>query len=151
MEHELIEGEALDVVGLVIRTNNEDAGQTIGAAWHRFMEAGFAEQVANRADTHTIVAVYTDYESDENGPYTFMLGVPVTGDAAIPAGLERRQFPAQRFARVVRRGPVPAVVQSTWTEVYASELQRSYVADIERYDVREMGPQTRLELHIGVR
>lgn len=150
MQHELIESPALFVVGLAIRTSNAEAGQTIAAAWHRVHGEGLFDQIPNRRDDHTMLGVYTDYESDENGPYTFMVATPVVGTAAVPSGLERREFAARPTAKIVAQGPMPDIVQTTWQDIYRANLPRSYTVDLEIYDTRKMGPQTNLELHIAL-
>lgn len=150
MEHELIQSGELTVVGTTLRTKNAEAAVTISAAWHRFLSEGFLERIEHRIDAHTLVAVYTDYASDENGAYTFMVGAPVSQAGDLPEGTQRRVFPAQRSAKIRACGRMPDVVQATWRQIYSSALRRSFSFDYERYDARRMGPDAELEIFVGL-
>jgi predicted transcriptional regulator YdeE len=45
---------------------------------------------------------------------------------------------------------MPQVVVETWQAIYASGLQRTFVADYERYDSRKAGAQREIEICVGV-
>lgn len=151
MEHEIIETPTNVLVGLCVRVDPEDAMGTIGALWGRVLADRALDGVDGRLDAYSLLAAYTDYATDETGPYTLMVGVPVRTDAATPEGLVRRKFGAQRAASIRVRGSVPVVVQQTWAAIHTSSLERSFTVDYERYDLREMGPQTPIEFMIAVR
>lgn len=151
MEHDVIEGPALTLVAVQARIEPDRAMEQIGALWGRFMAEGLLRRIPDRPDDHTIVAAYTDYESDHTGEYTLLLGAPTRDTAEPPDGMVRRTFAAQTYARIQATGPIPQVVQQTWQSVYTSPLPRAFTADFERYDVRNMGEHAQLELHLALR
>lgn len=72
----LVKLDAFTIVGISARTNNaqEIAGKgIIPQQWQKFFKEGILEKIPNKASP-TIYAVYTDYESDRNGEYTFLIG-----------------------------------------------------------------------------
>jgi predicted transcriptional regulator YdeE len=150
MEYDICDAPELRVIGTTIRTRNADAQRDIGSAWHRFFEQRLAETIPGRVDGHTLLGIYTDYESDETGEYTFMIGAPVTQVDHVPPGMEARVFPAQRVARFVARGLMPHVVIETWQAIYASGLERTFTVDHERHDTRKPGAETRIEICVAV-
>lgn len=151
MEHEVIESSSCVLIGFAARIEPATAMETIGNLWGRVLGEGGLDAVEGRLDGHTLIAAYTDYETDETGPYTLMVGVPVGDDAEAPEGMVRRAFEGRRVASIHARGAVPAVVQATWMQIHASALPRAFSVDYERYDLREMGPQTPVEFLIAVR
>lgn len=152
--------EAFTVVGIAARTNNaKEAGPdgVIGKQWGRFFSEGVAAKIPNRADGN-IVAVYTDYASNVNGDYTFLLGVRVTKAESVADGMVAKTVPAGRYAVFTsERGPVPQIVVDAWKRVWATPKaalggQRAYKADFELYDQRAQNrADSVMEIHIGIR
>ena len=60
----------------------------IGATMQKFFGSGMQEQIFRRKNPGTVFAVYTNYESDENGQYTYFLGEEVSDFANIDQGFE---------------------------------------------------------------
>lgn len=152
--------EAFTVVGIAARTNNaKEAGPDgiIGKQWGRFFGEGVAAKIPNRADEN-IVAVYTDYASDVNGDYTFLIGARVTNAESLPEGLVAKTVPAGRYTVFTsERGPVQKVVVDTWKKVWATPKRelggdRAYKADFELYGQRAQDPADAvMEIHIGIK
>jgi predicted transcriptional regulator YdeE len=100
-----------------------------------------------------MIALYTEYESDEHGEYTFVLG----GKSGLADGLVLKTVPAGRYAVFTsERGPVQKVVVETWLRIW-SELPsakglRSYIADFEVYDQRAADPANAVvDVYVGVK
>ena len=140
MKPTIVEQNAFEVTGIEARTNNaKEAGPegVIGKQWERFMRDGLQQQIPDKADQN-IYAVYTDYASDANGDYTFVLGAKVRSspDRLIPTGMVVKKIPAGRYAVFTsERGPVQKIVVETWRriwEYYQSprNSQRAYRADL---------------------
>jgi predicted transcriptional regulator YdeE len=147
-------------VGIATRTSNAremTADGVIGKQWVRFMQEGVFGKIPNKVDA-SIVAVYTDYASDKNGEYTFLLGSRVTSDADVPAGLVARRVPAGKFAVfTTEKGPGPKVVPETWERINSLSKSvmggdRMYQADFEVYDERAKDPQNlQADVYVRVR
>jgi predicted transcriptional regulator YdeE len=155
-----VEQTGFTVVGISARTTNarEMAGQgVIGKQWGRFMQENLLSQIPNKVDS-SILAVYTDYESDANGAYTFIIGARVNSAEKIPNGMMATKVPAGRYAVLTSdKGPPAKVVPETWGRVLAASKatlggDRAYKADFEVYDQRAADPQNaRIDLYIGLK
>ena len=143
------------VIGIAVRTSNAKemtADGVIGKQWERFRKEGLLARIPNKADS-AVVALYTDYESDKNGPYTFVIGARVSSIANIPDGMVAKTIPAGRYAMFTsEHGPAARVVYETWKRIWAAPLDRAYRADFELYDERAADPQnTQVAIYVGVR
>ncbi len=151
--------ESFQVVGIEASTNNakeSGPGAIIGKLWQQFLSQGLFNQIPDRVD-QSIIAVYTDYATDANGQYTFILGAKIRPipDPVLPDGMVVKTVPAGRYAVFTsNRGPVAKVVVETWKQIWAyyqspENGQRAYRADFEIYDQRASDPNN-AEVHIYI-
>ena len=159
MNARVVDQDAFTVVGISARTSNakEVTDGVIGAMWERFLQDDVLEKIPNRVDQN-IVAVYTDYASDHNGEYTYVLGARVTSDAEVPAGMVAKKVPAQKFAVFTsEKGPAPKVVPGLWMRINSLPetsvgANRQYKADFEIYDERAADPQNlQMDVYVGIK
>ncbi len=123
--------EKLNVIGISMRTTNENgqAAQDIEALWGKFWGEEIQKQIPNRV-SDDIYAVYTDYETDYTGPYTVMIGLPVTGLDDIPEGFTGISIDTDIYRKFVSKGKMPEAVLQTWMEIWqAKDLNRAYRVD----------------------
>lgn len=156
----IVEVKSFSVIGISCRTDNakEASGQgCIGKQWGRLYSQGLLDKIPNRADKNTI-AVYTDYASDKDGEYTYILGAKVKNDAGAPAGMVKVIVPTGRYAKFTSDiGPAQEVVFANWKKVWGTskaqpEGDRLYKTDFEIYDQRASNPQkTQMDIYVGVR
>jgi predicted transcriptional regulator YdeE len=148
------------VVGIEARTTNakETTGNgVIPKQWQKFFQDRVAERIPNRADEN-FYAVYTDYASDRNGEYSFVIGVKVRDQSSVPAGMVLKTIPGGDYAVITSdKGPVAKVVPAAWQEIYRLEDngglggKRAYKADYELYDQRATNPQaSQVDIHVGL-
>jgi predicted transcriptional regulator YdeE len=147
--------DEVQVIGIEARTSNAKemtAEGVIGKQWARFTKDGLLARIPNKIDS-AIVALYTDYESDKDGAYTFVLGARVSSAASVPPGMVARKVPAGRYAEFTsERGPAERVVYETWKRIWAAPLDRAYKTDFELYDERAAAPRnTQMSIYVGVR
>jgi len=121
------------------------------------MAGGIIEQIPNRAD-QSILAIYTDYESDANGEYTFIIGAKVTSACSTPEGMVAKQAPESRYAVFTsEKGPVWKVVPEVWQKIWSTSTQemggdRAFIADFEIYGERSADPQNGVvEVWVGIK
>jgi predicted transcriptional regulator YdeE len=126
------------IVGYPIRTDNVRAQTDIAQAWQHIMRNNVLEKIPNRID-RDIFALYTDYEADHNGPYTYILGCRVSEAPSLADGLVLRKVPTQQYAHMRLKGRFPQRLQKGWTEIWNSKLPRTYATDFEQYGVRYDG------------
>ena len=158
----IVEQEQFQVVGIEVSTNNaKEAGPDaiIGKQWQQFLSQGLLQQIPDRADQN-IIALYTDYASDANGQYTFILGARVrpAPNPMIPSGMVVKTVPAGKYTVFTsERGPVAKVVVETWKQIWSyyqspANGQRAYRADFELYDQRAADPKNaQVDIYIGIK
>jgi predicted transcriptional regulator YdeE len=152
--------EGFSVVGIAVRTSNAEqmtAARPIGKQWERLFKEGVLATIPNKADGK-IVAVYSEYASDKDGEYTYLLGARVTKVESLPAGMTVKNVPAGRYAVFTsERGPVQKVVVEMWRRVWETPKNvlggdRTYKADFEVYDERAQNPADAVvDLYVAVR
>jgi predicted transcriptional regulator YdeE len=149
------------VVVIEVRTANpkESTGAgEIPKQWQKFFQDGIADRVPNKIDG-TIYAVYTDYASDRNGEYSFVIGVKVPPNTETPAGLVHKKIPAGDYAvSTSDKGPANKIVPGAWQRIWALEDKaqlggaRAYRADFEVYDQRAADPQnSQVDIYVGLK
>jgi predicted transcriptional regulator YdeE len=152
----------IKLVGMMARTSNAlemnpDTAK-IGFTMQKFFSSGMQAHISGRKNPGRIFAVYTHYESDEHGPYTYFLGEEVSDFDNVREGFETLTVPAQSYIKFTSEpGPMPAVCIHMWKKIWtmtAAELggKRAYGADFEIYDERSQDPQNAvLDIYIGIR
>lgn len=160
MNPKVVERSAFTVIGIAARTSNVremTADGTVGKQWGRLMQEGLLAKIPNKAD-HNIVAVYTDYASDHNGEYTFVLGARVQSDESVPEGMVAKKIPAGKFAVFTsEKGAAAKVVPETWMKINslphsAVGGDRVYRADYEIYEERASdSANAQVDVYVGIK
>jgi predicted transcriptional regulator YdeE len=136
------EQSSFDVIGIETRTNNakEATGNgEIPKQWQRLFMEGLLNNIPERTD-QAITVVYTNYASDWNGDYTYILGAKVKSGTKAPAGMVAVTVPAGKYvAFQSAKGPGQTVVPEVWKQIWAyfqesGSPARAYKSDFERYD-----------------
>lgn len=154
------QAEPFTVVGIAGRTTNAKemtADGIIGKYWARLMQEKMLAKISNKADGN-IIAVYTDYASDHDGEYLFLLGVRVKSMGEVPAGMVAKVIPADKYAVFTsEKGPGYQVVPAIWQKINTLPKEavggdRVYRADYEVYDERARDPQASVvDVYVGIR
>lgn len=153
---------AITLVGLTTRTNNKNEmnpstskiGELAGLYWRNQI----ANNIQHRINPGVTYAIYTEFESDENGDYTYFIG-EVTKSLE---GQDLTQFKTltilssyyQKFT--TEPGQMPGVVISAWQDIWKMNEndfggKRKYIADFEIYDERAVDPHnTVIDVYIGI-
>ncbi|MGB0064957.1 MAG: GyrI-like domain-containing protein [Terracidiphilus sp.] len=147
------------VAGWQVRTNNADeigGHGKIGPLWQRLMQQDLAAQIPNRTDG-ALMVVYSNYASDENGAYDYLVGGRVGGVDHLPAGMTWRKIEPGNYAVILTdKGQMPGVLQAAWARIWKmtpEELggKRRFVTDYEIYDERSANRQSaQVEIHVGL-
>ncbi len=148
------------VAGIAVRTTNEremSGDAVIGKHWERFFAEHILGKIPNRTDS-SIYAVYTDYEGDQNGAYTLLLGAKLGGRLPLPPGMVATAIPAGKYAVVTSDpGPVVEAVVGAWKKIWSTppnELggDRAFKADFELYDERATDPRNSVvDVYVGLK
>ena len=153
--------EGFSVIGIEVRTTNAREMTVEGAIpkqWQKFFQDGIQQKIPDKIDG-TIYAVYTDYASDRNGEYSFVIGMKVNPGANPPAGMVLKKIPAGEYALITSdKGPVGRVVPAAWQQIWSLEDKaqlggrRAYGADFEVYDQRSADLQnSQVDINVGLK
>lgn len=152
---EIMQIEAFNIIGITVRTDNNDLAKVTAdmqGLWGKFMSEGVMDKIPNKLDTD-ICCIYTDYEGDYTKPYTALLGCRVSSLEQIPDGLAGYRFDGGKYVRKPVSGNLLAgAVYNAWQEIWNSDLERSYIADLEIYGVKAANPEAaELEILVGIK
>lgn len=151
----------IKLVGLTARTNNEAEKEMqtakIAPTLQKFFDEALQTKIRNRKNPGRVLAVYTNYESDFTGDFTYFLGEEVTSFEEVSANLDTLLIPAQTYAKFTSNpGRMPSLVIDMWQKIWKmtpTELgdRRAYKADFEVYDARSHDPEnTIVDVYIGL-
>lgn len=149
------------IEGLACRTTNvaEMNPKTgkIGPTVQRYFQEGIREKSAYPLHKELTYCLYTDYESDHQGAYTYVIGHGVEAPSDPSQGLCVVEVPPQRYC-VFKNGPglMPQVCIEAWQQIWQMSSQdfggtRGYKADFEVYRGPLFGKDlTTVSLYIGI-
>jgi predicted transcriptional regulator YdeE len=151
------------LVGLFQRTTNQKEMNAetaiIGKTIQEYFSKNFSNTIKNRKNPGVTYCIYTEYESDFNGEYTYFIGEEVTDFAnnMETDTVKNLMIPAQKYVKFTSSsGKMPAICIDLWQKIWAMDEKslggkRSYIADFEIYDERAKDPQnTVLDIYIGI-
>ena len=152
----------IKLVGITARTNLASemnlATAKIGTTVQKYFHGGLYEKINTRKKPGVTYCVYTDYESDFTGSYTYFIGEEVDSFDCVPEGFETLVIPLQNYAKfTTESGPMPAVCIGAWQKIWTmtpAEFgnERAYIADFEVYDERALDHQNVvLDIYVGLR
>lgn len=162
MKQITIERPEIKLVGICVRTNNEQERDKLkGAIFpliQRYFHGAICEQIPNRTSPGTTFCAYTDYESDHTGDYTYVIGEEVTFFShPLPEGFCEVTIPRQYYAKFTTQpAPMPDVIMNAWNTIWEMSSKklggkRTYKTDFEIYDERAADHQyVVLDLYIGI-
>jgi predicted transcriptional regulator YdeE len=162
MKKELANKSEIKLVGLTTRTNNKSEmnpkTSKIGELAGRFWRQNIANQIPTRKNPGVTLSVYTEYDSNEHGDYTYFIGEEVSSFENIPSGLQKLTIPATKYQKfTTSSGKMPEVVVNAWQQIWKMSADdfggdRAYIADFEVYDQRAVDPNnTSLDIYIGIK
>ena len=149
------------IVGIKTRTNNQlETNSLEGKIFpivKQYFHQNLAANIPHRVDPGTTLCIYTDYDSNHQGDYTYFIGEEVDSFEGVPDDLETLVIPAQKYIKITSGpGSMPDVVRKPWQQIWQmspTELGgiRSYITDFEVYDERSRDHQNIvLDIYVGV-
>ncbi len=162
MKKSLINLEEIKLVGITARTNNTDEMNPekgkIGPTLETYFSKNLADKIQNRKSPGKTFCIYTEYESDETGEYTYFVGEEVTSFEGVDASFETLTIPMQSYAKFdIGPGQMPQICIETWQKIWKMDKSdfgsdRNYIADFEIYDERSQNPENCVfDIYIGVK
>lgn len=155
---------AIKLVGITCRTNNAHIFESnpstnqIAAAVQKYFQNGLFDKIPNRKNPGTTYCVYTNYESDFTGDYTYFIGEEVISFENAEPEFQQLSIPSQHYIKFTNHpGAMPGVCIDMWKKIWvmpSADLggERAYIADFEVYDERSRDHQNvTLDIYIGVK
>ena len=163
MRKEKVALKGIHLVGISIRTNNQNEMNPETAQIGKLLDKYWGEEIAdgikNRTNPPVTYAVYTEYDSDEHGDYTYFLGEEVSSlEGQDSETLQSMYIPAGAYQKFTTEpGSFPEVIISAWQQIWQMKEadfggKREYLADFEVYDQRARDPKHAvIDIYIGIR
>lgn len=132
--------EEFHVIGISVRTTNEggQAAKDIPKLWEKFITENIAAKIPSKV-SDSVYGIYTEYEGDYTQPYTTVLGCKVSSLDNIPDGFIGFTIKAANYEKYTAKGKMSDdIVYKKWTEIWQSNLNRTYLADFEVYGERSV-------------
>jgi predicted transcriptional regulator YdeE len=122
------------IIGIFVRTTNVNnkSLKDIGELFGKFMGQNNPEKIPNKI-SGDIYCVYTDYESDYNGPYTAIVGCKVSSLKDIPSGMIGKTIPDSKYQVYKSTGKLSISLAKTWEGIWNTDINRRYSADFDIY------------------
>lgn len=126
------------VIGHVVRTCNtaesQESTALIPGLWARVLADATLLSWSGRA-ADGLFAVYFDYESDQDGAYSLLVGVGAAGAEHLPAGVACVRVADEAYESFHADGDGPAAVVAAWGRVWSATaegtLPRAFTTDVE--------------------
>ncbi len=132
MEYKVQDLTEMTIQGINTRTDNQEGMSTIPQLWESFFKKDIPSQIKSNADKSSVFAVYTDYESDENGKYTLLIGARIN-NLDEQNNLSMVNIPNGEYA--VFTAPSKEKVINVWQQIWQSNLNRAFISDFEQYNL----------------
>ena len=162
MQKTLVKRPEIKLIGITCRTQNsaemDPTTAKIGPTIQHYFQNTLPSKIPNPKKPSITYCVYTEYESDFTGAYTYFIGEEVTSLDDVPEGFSSLIIPAQNYVVFTNQpGAMPAVCIDMWQKIWTMTAadfggERAYRADFEIYDQRASDPHnTVLDIFIGLR
>lgn len=163
MQKTITELSEIKLLGISCRTSNTSemniSTAKMAPTIQKYCQQASGKKIPNRKNPGTTYCVYTDYESDFIGDYTYFIGEEVNFvDHSLIKQFSAITIPAQSYAKFTSKpGTMPGVCIDMWQNIWKMESkelggQRAYLADFEVYDKRAFDQsKTVLDIYLGVK
>lgn len=136
--------ESFTVTGFSVRTQNSDEFNEKTAKLPNLWQQFYTSELATNA---SIFGVYSNYDSDTNGPYKVTVGIKSDHAQTQPSSVIVH---TGNYLVFYGMGPMPATVVETWKQVWAffkthTAHRRNFISDFEAYS----GPD-QVAIYIGL-
>lgn len=162
MKKEKVSLSKLTLIGVTVRTSNSNEidpkSSKIAAHVNSYKTQGLANNIKHRVAPGVTYCVYTDYESDEHGEYTYFIGEAV--DSTDDQNLSRFEtliIPKSNYQKFTTEpGKIPNIIIAAWQALWKMDEndfggKRKYLSDFEIYDQRASDPNNAVvDIYIGL-
>lgn len=163
MKTEILARPEIKLIGLKVRTNNQNESQfstaKIAPLVARYKTENIAARLPHRRHPGVALVGYSNYSSDEYGDYDFLFGEEVASLEEIPQGLSGLVIPGGKYLKVTSEaGVMPDIIMKTWQQVWDLTKSKTlggdrlYHTDYEIYGQSAADPHHAVfEIYLGIR
>lgn len=157
MQPSIVTKDEIKLIGLEIRTiNQQEMDPTtakIPKLWERFFAEEIAEKIPNRTDAGTLLGTYTNYLSDHTDKYSLIVGAAVNSQDEIPEGMTGLTIAPAKYLVFPVEGEMPQALGEAWGYIWnyfgnGTEHERTYTADFELYDLNN---PSKVDVYIAIK
>ena len=144
----ITESKPITIVGIKLRTSNNEAMNTIPPFWGKFYQEGILNQIPNKVSSN-VYAVYTDFENEgknNEGTYSLIIGAEVENLDNVPEQFVSTVIPASKRVVFEVEAGHPEKVAEKWMEIWQTDLPKTFISDYELYQA-----SGEITIHIGVK
>lgn len=149
MNYEIVKVEEKKVIGLALRTNNQNPQmpEQIGGLWENFFNQNLLQKL--NCTAQILYGVYYNYETDFTGAYDILICCEGKETKNLPQGVVSAKIEAGTYARFVLEDSSPKGISDFWTKLWSMSLKRKYHTDFEQYIQQENGKR-QVSVYIGL-
>lgn len=159
MKHKIISKEQFTLMGIAARTNNQSemsGNGKIPALWAKFYSENIPGKLENIRTSEEIVVAYTEFETDETGEYTIVIGQQVKENSEIIPGLVKKKISASQYLEIpTETGNIQTIVVEAWQKIWKDQPlkpKRKYAADLEVYGAEAQDPNhAKVNIYLSIR
>lgn len=152
--------EEFYLVGIETRTDNKLEATTNGEIpkmWQRLFAENVRSKIKNVV-SEEMYAVYSNYESNENGKYDYFVGFKTKDLTETPAELVGKKIIAGNYKQLqTNRGAVYKVLPELWMKIWQMTPEqlgsaRAFQTDFEVYGEQAQNPNDSVvEVYLGIK
>ncbi|NRA74255.1 MAG: effector binding domain-containing protein [Rickettsiales bacterium] len=161
MKKSHIKLEKLKLIGITAKTNNTfEMSAKLGKiplTLEKYFGINLAIQIPNRKKPNTTYCIYTNYENEDKGDYTYFVGEEVNSFEGITSDFETLVIPTGDYVKFkVGPGVMPNICIDAWKDIWQMKSKdlggkRNFIADFEIYDERSKDKQNaELDIYVGI-
>jgi predicted transcriptional regulator YdeE len=148
---------AIKVIGIKTSTSNtletDPQSARIPGLWQRFFSESIEEQIPSKVSEGLLYGVYSDYDKEQRGHYSIIIGRQVSTTDVVPDGFVATEIPQGDYLVFAEEGDMPAVIYATWQAIleYFSRSTshiRAFTTDFELYNNES---SNKIEIYIAVK
>ena len=117
------------------RNENGQSEKDCGGLWQNFETNKIATLIPDKVSDE-VYAVYYDYESDENGLFSYFIGCKVGENIEKSENLDEIIIPDQNYHKETAKGQMTDCLADAWKRIWSSNINRKFGFDFEIYDER---------------
>ncbi|KAB8037743.1 hypothetical protein GCL60_11255 [Silvanigrella paludirubra] len=141
MENKQISNEIL-IAGIEIRTTfiNGKHFKDIGKLWQKVMSHNELQKIPCTKDK-SLYCIYYDYENEDKGEYSVMIGMEVSNIQEMPQNFKIMRIIPGKYRTYQTKTQDPTEVQKIWQNVWntpKTELHRTFKTDFDHYTDKQV-------------